>query len=69
MTVAAVFDIDGTLVTFTFDVRGTRKALLDEVQRRRMDTSGLDLTTPTQKILDHAVEEIASGRAKVTPEN
>ena len=67
MTVAAVFDIDGTLVTFTFDVKGTRQALLDEVKKRGMDTAGLDLTTPTQRILDSAVDQMARGTASGDP--
>ena len=54
MPAAAIFDVDGTLVTFRFDVRGTRQALIAELSRRGYDPSGLDLTTPTQKILDAA---------------
>jgi phosphoglycolate phosphatase len=54
---AVVFDIDGTLVTFQFDVKGTRKALIDELERRGYETSGLDLSTPTQRILDVAKEQ------------
>jgi pyrophosphatase PpaX len=54
MAVAAIFDIDGTLVTFRFDVQGTRRALIDELSTRGFDTGGLGLTTPTQEILDAA---------------
>ena len=54
MAIAAIFDIDGTLVTFTFDVKGTRKALIEELKSRGFDTTGLDLATPTQRILDVA---------------
>lgn len=54
MAAAAIFDVDGTLVTFRFDIRGTRKALIDELAGRGYDTSALDLTTPTQAILDAA---------------
>ena len=54
MAVAAIFDVDGTLVTLTFDVRGTRAALIEELSRRGYDTVGLDLSTPTQRILDAA---------------
>ena len=54
MAAAAIFDIDGTLVTFTFDVKGTRKALLEELKAEGFETEGLDLTTPTQGILDAA---------------
>lgn len=52
MTVAAVFDMDGTLVTFKFDVKGTRKAILEELGKRGYDTSALDMISPTQRILD-----------------
>ncbi len=54
MAIAAIFDIDGTLVTFKFDVQGTRKALIDELSSRGVDTEGIDLSTPTQMILDAA---------------
>jgi len=54
MVVAAIFDIDGTLVSFKFDAVGTRTALIGELKARGVDTSGLDLSTPTQKILDAA---------------
>lgn len=62
MTVAAIFDIDGTLVTFTFDVKGTRKVLLEELRARGFDTTGLNLTTPTQQILDAAKSQTSHGR-------
>jgi HAD superfamily hydrolase (TIGR01549 family) len=61
MAVGAIFDIDGTLVTFRFDVRGTRKALLEELARRGYGTTGLDLSTPTQRILDSARAQIPPG--------
>lgn len=62
MAVAAIFDIDGTLVSFKFDAQGTRKALLAELASRGVDTRGLDLTSTTQKILDTAQERMnASG--------
>jgi len=54
MVVAAIFDIDGTLVSFKFDAQGTRTALIGELKARGVDTSGLDLSSPTQKILDAA---------------
>lgn len=54
MVVAAIFDIDGTLVTFKFDTQGTRKLILAELRARGVDTTGLDLSTPTQSILDAA---------------
>jgi HAD superfamily hydrolase (TIGR01549 family) len=62
LTVAAIFDIDGTLVTFRFDVQGTRRALIGELAARGFDTSGLGLTTPTQQILDSASSQISSGK-------
>jgi HAD superfamily hydrolase (TIGR01509 family) len=54
MTVAAIFDLDGTLVTFKLDIREWRKVIIDVMNRRGFDTSGLELTTPTQQILDSA---------------
>lgn len=51
---AVLFDIDGTLVTFKFDVMGTRKALIEELRRSGIDTFDLTLDSPTQKILDTA---------------
>ncbi|MDE1852895.1 MAG: HAD family hydrolase [Thaumarchaeota archaeon] len=61
MAVAVIFDVDGTLVTFTFDVRGTRAALIEELSRRGYDTAGLDLSTPTQRILDAASSQRHDG--------
>jgi HAD superfamily hydrolase (TIGR01549 family) len=46
--------MDGTLVTFRFDIQGTRAALLAEMQNGGFDVSGLSLTSPTQAILDSA---------------
>jgi len=62
LPVAAIFDIDGTLVTFRFDVQGTRRALIGELAARGFDTSGLSLTSPTQQILDAASSQVASGK-------
>lgn len=62
MGVAAIFDLDGTLVSFQFDIRGTRKALLDELRASSFDTTGLDLTTPTQQILDAAKSQATPDR-------
>lgn len=62
MVVGVIFDIDGTLVTFRFDVRGTRRALIDELGRQGFDTAALDLSTPTQKILDAARAQSEAGR-------
>ena len=63
--VAVVFDIDGTLVSFEFDVQGTRKAIIDELSQRGFDTSDLDLKTPTQTMVDAARIQIESGRVHV----
>jgi len=54
MAVAAIFDIDGTLVAFKFDAQACRRALIAELGARGVDTSGLTLATPTQGILDAA---------------
>lgn len=62
MPVGAIFDIDGTLVTFRFDVQGTRKALLDELTARGFETVGLGLATPTQQIIDAARSQAPSGK-------
>jgi HAD superfamily hydrolase (TIGR01509 family) len=63
MPVGAIFDIDGTLVTFRFDVQGTRKALLDELRSQGFETGGLGLSTPTQQIIDTARSQTPSGNA------
>ena len=60
MTVAAIFDLDGTLVTFNFDIREWRRVLLDLMKRRGFDTAGVDDATPTQEILDDARGQVAS---------
>jgi HAD superfamily hydrolase (TIGR01509 family) len=57
MAVGVIFDVDGTLVTSGLDLREARAALLDELRRRGFDTGGMDRTTPTQLILDAALEE------------
>ena len=62
MPVGAIFDLDGTLVTFRFDVQGTRKALIDELTERGFETAGLGLATPTQQIIDAARSQAPRGR-------
>ena len=52
MAVAAIFDVDGTLVTFSLDIRQWRKALLELMKRDGFDTAGMDEATPTQEILE-----------------
>ena len=54
MVSAAIFDLDGTLVSFKFDVQGTRAALLEELRRSGFNAFGLVLTSPTQAILEAA---------------
>jgi HAD superfamily hydrolase (TIGR01509 family) len=61
LTAGAIFDIDGTLVTFRFDVQGTRRALIRELSSRGFRTDGLSLTTPTQVILDTAEGQVRRG--------
>ena len=61
MVVAAIFDIDGTLVSFKFDAEGVRTALIGELRVRGIDTSGLDLSSPTQTILDAAKARMVPG--------
>jgi HAD superfamily hydrolase (TIGR01509 family) len=56
--------MDGTLVTFQFDIKGTRRALMQELSDRGFETTGIDLTTPTQTILDSAWSQVASGNVK-----
>jgi phosphoglycolate phosphatase len=58
-----LFDVDGTLVTFTFDVQGTRKAMIEELSQRGFDTSQLSLSTSTQLIIDTARRQ-TEGRSR-----
>ena len=62
--VAAVFDLDGTLVAFKFDVEGTRNSIIKELSAKGFDTSALSLTTPTQMMIDAARAQIESGNVK-----
>ncbi|HEY6282749.1 MAG TPA: HAD family hydrolase [Nitrososphaerales archaeon] len=68
MPVGAIFDLDGTLVTFRFDVQGTRKALLDEMTARGFETASLGLATPTQQIIDAARSQAPKGRPEAFEE-
>lgn len=56
-----LFDIDGTLVSFEFDVQGSRKALFAELAKLGFDTSGLSPTSPTQHVIDYAQGQVSSG--------
>jgi len=58
MAAAVIFDLDGTLVAFNFDVRGTRQVIIADMKIRGFDTTGLDQTTPTQRILDAAKGQV-----------
>ena len=51
---AAIFDLDGTLITFNFDSKGTKGELLAELGRAGVAVAGLDTTSPTQAFLDRA---------------
>jgi len=64
LTAAVIFDIDGTLVTFTFDVQRSREALLREMSARGFNTAGMGLTTPTQLIIDAAQDQVARGQVE-----
>jgi HAD superfamily hydrolase (TIGR01509 family) len=68
MPVGAIFDLDGTLVTFRFDVKGTRKALLDEMIARGFETKGMGLATPTQQIIDSARFQTQGGNPEAFEE-
>lgn len=57
MPTGAIFDLDGTLVTFGFDIRGARHALIEDLGRRGFDISSLDPAAPTQRLLDAAREQ------------
>ncbi len=59
-----MFDIDGTLVAFKFDVKGTRKAIIEELSKKGFDTSELDMTTPTQTMVDAARMQVGSGKVR-----
>lgn len=58
---AAVFDIDGTLVSFKFDVVGTRRAIYRVLSGAGFDTSEMRDNTPTQMILDQVRKQADSG--------
>ena len=65
MTLGVLFDLDGTLVTFNFDVQGSRKALFAELTKLGFDMSNLSLTSPTQNVIDAARSQAETGRAKI----
>jgi HAD superfamily hydrolase (TIGR01509 family) len=64
MAVAAIFDLDGTLVTFKLDIREWRKVIIEVMSKRGFDTSGVDLLTPTQQILDRAKAQVPPGETE-----
>ena len=59
MPVAAIFDLDGTLVTFEFDIREWRRVLIGLMRERGFSTEGVDDGTPTQQVLDFARGQVA----------
>jgi len=63
MALGVLLDIDGTLVTFKFDVQGSRKALFEELTRQGFDVAGLSPTSPTQYVIDAVRRQIAERRA------
>ncbi len=65
MAAAAIFDLDGTLVTFNLDIREWRKVLLDVVRKYGFDPGGMSLNTPTQDILDYARDKAGPERPEV----
>lgn len=62
MALGVLFDVDGTLVTFNFDVVGSRKALYSELARLGFDISELGPSAPTQRVIDSARMQVESGR-------
>lgn len=62
---AVIFDLDGTLITFNFNSKGTKKALLAELRKMGFGTEGLDETSSTQNILDRARESPGRGTGSV----
>lgn len=65
MAVAAIFDLDGTLVTFNLDIHEWRRVLLGVLKRRGFETGSLGLSTPTQDILDYAKAQAGPGGTAV----
>lgn len=66
---ATIFDIDGTLVTFKFDVEGARRALLEELSTMKLSIEGLGVTTPIQRIIDSAFAQAFSGETELDYES
>ena len=64
MTFGVLFDIDGTLVTFNFDVQGSRRALFAELAKFGFDVSKLSLISPTQSVIDAARNQVESGEVR-----
>ena len=60
-----MFDVDGTLVSFRFDVVGTRRAIYAELVKAGFTTAGLADTAPTQLILDTVREQAEAGKGHV----
>jgi phosphoglycolate phosphatase len=63
-----ILDIDGTLVTFKFDVAGTRAAMISRLSEMEYDTASLSLSTPTQSLMEEVEAQCAAtGRAEEYP--
>jgi HAD superfamily hydrolase (TIGR01509 family) len=60
---AVLFDVDGTLVTFEFDVPGAKKAIVEELAKLGIDTSDFSLNSPIQTIIDGAKAKAQGGDA------
>ncbi len=58
---AVLFDMDGTLVAFTFDAAGTKGAIVRTLDRMGFDVSGLGEAVPTQSLIDAARAQIDAG--------
>ncbi len=49
---AVLFDLDGTLVEFKFDVKASRKAMIHWLAKQGFDTAEMSENTRTQSIID-----------------
>ncbi len=56
-----IFDVDGTLVTFTFDIKGAKTAMITELISMGLDTTGLSVSSSMLEILEAARSQ-AEGR-------
>ncbi|QQG49183.1 MAG: HAD family hydrolase [archaeon] len=68
MLAAVIFDVDGTLVRYKFDVFGARTAMVRALEDRSYDVTGLGPETPIQKILDAAKSQSGESYSSLRPE-